>query len=130
LVGSLGTSTSRPGSSVLSPITGVEVVEAAVERYYRTVQLSRARQERIRAAIKARLDEMAAISGREVSRCHSELRTLDSRNGSSSTSIIKTAFRTRSMTRSGDGSPPSVRRPKRSSPGPRFSSTTSKRRSI
>jgi DNA invertase Pin-like site-specific DNA recombinase len=59
------------------PYHRVEVVEAAVERYYRKVQLSKSRQRRVRAAIKARLDEMAAISERELARCNGELRTLD-----------------------------------------------------
>jgi site-specific DNA recombinase len=59
------------------PYHRVEVVEAAVERYYRTVQLSKAHQECIRAAIKARLDEMAAISKRELERCNGELLALD-----------------------------------------------------
>ena len=59
------------------PYHRVEVVEAAIERYYRNVQLSKARQQRIRAAIKARLDEMSAISEREVGRCTGELRTLE-----------------------------------------------------
>jgi site-specific DNA recombinase len=52
-------------------------VEAAVERYYRTVQLSTARRERIRQTIKARLDAMAAVSEREIGRCHGELRSLE-----------------------------------------------------
>jgi site-specific DNA recombinase len=58
------------------PYHRVELVEASVERYYRTVQLSKSRQRRIREAIKARLDEMAAVSEREVGRCHGELRAL------------------------------------------------------
>jgi site-specific DNA recombinase len=58
------------------PYHRVDVVEAAIERYYRNVQLSKAQQRRIRDAIKARLDEMAAVSEREVARCHNELRGL------------------------------------------------------
>jgi site-specific DNA recombinase len=59
------------------PYHRVDVVEAAIERYYRNVQLSKTRQRRIRDAIKARLDEMAAVSEQEVARCHNELRALD-----------------------------------------------------
>jgi site-specific DNA recombinase len=59
------------------PYHRVELVEASVERYYRNVQLSKSRQRRIRAAIKARLDEMAAVSKRETRRCHGELRALE-----------------------------------------------------
>jgi site-specific DNA recombinase len=58
------------------PYHRAEIVEAAVERYYRKVQLSKARQQRIRQTIKARLDEMAQVSEREVSRCHGELQAL------------------------------------------------------
>ncbi len=59
------------------PYHRVELVEASVERYYHTVQLSKDRQRRIRAAIKARLDEMAVVSKRETRRCHGELRALE-----------------------------------------------------
>ena len=59
------------------PYHRAEVVEAAVERYYRKVQLSKARQRRIRQTIKARLDAMAAVSERETARCHGELRSLE-----------------------------------------------------
>jgi site-specific DNA recombinase len=59
------------------PYHRVEVVEAAVERYYRTVQLSKSRQSRIRAAIRERLDEMASVSKQELERCNGELRSLD-----------------------------------------------------
>jgi site-specific DNA recombinase len=59
------------------PYHRTDVVEAAIERYYRNVQLSKARQQRIRQAIKARLDDMAALSKQEVSRCHTELQTLE-----------------------------------------------------
>jgi site-specific DNA recombinase len=51
-------------------------IEDAIVAYYRKVQLSKARQERIRQAIRARLDEMAAVSERELTRCNQELRTL------------------------------------------------------
>jgi site-specific DNA recombinase len=56
--------------AITTPVGGVE-------RYYSTVQLSKARQQRIRAIIKARLDAMAAVSERETRRCHSQLRTLE-----------------------------------------------------
>jgi site-specific DNA recombinase len=59
------------------PYHRVDVVEAAIERYYRNVQLSRTRQQRIRRAIKARLEDIAALSKQEASRCHTELRTLE-----------------------------------------------------
>ena len=59
------------------PYHRVDVVEAAIERYYRNVQLSKVRQQRIRQAIKARLDDMAALSKQEASRCHTELQTLE-----------------------------------------------------
>ena len=59
------------------PYHRVDVVEAAVERYYRNVQLSRTRQQRIRQAIRARLEDMAALSEQEARRCHTELQTLD-----------------------------------------------------
>jgi site-specific DNA recombinase len=59
------------------PYHRVDVVEAAIERYYLNVQLSKARQQSIRQAIKARLDDMAAISEREMSRCHAELAALE-----------------------------------------------------
>ncbi len=59
------------------PYHRVDVVEAAIERRYRTVQLSKARQQRIRQTMKARLDAMAAVSERETARCHSQLRTLE-----------------------------------------------------
>jgi site-specific DNA recombinase len=59
------------------PYHRVDVVEARIERYYRNVELSKATQRRIRKAIRARLEDMAALSKQEASRCHGELRTLE-----------------------------------------------------
>jgi site-specific DNA recombinase len=59
------------------PYHRVDVVEARIERYYSNVELSKATQRRIREAIRARLEDMAALSKQEASRCHGELRTLE-----------------------------------------------------
>lgn len=59
------------------PYHRVDFVEAAIERYYRHVELSKAQQERVRQAIKAHLDDMAATSEREMSRCNAELLALE-----------------------------------------------------
>jgi site-specific DNA recombinase len=59
------------------PYHRVDVVEARIERYYSNVELSKATQRRIRKAIRARLEDMAALSKQEASRCHGELRTLE-----------------------------------------------------
>jgi site-specific DNA recombinase len=59
------------------PYHRVDVVEAAIERRYLGIQLSKDRQQRIRQAIKGRLDDIAAISEQETSRCHADLAALE-----------------------------------------------------
>lgn len=67
----------KPRGDCDQPYHRVDVVEAAIERYYRRVQLSPSRQRRIRQTIRARLDEMAAAAEQELGRCHSALRALE-----------------------------------------------------
>jgi site-specific DNA recombinase len=58
------------------PYHRADRVEDAIVAYYASVELSEARQDGVREAIRARLKEMASVSERELERCHQELRTL------------------------------------------------------
>ena len=55
----------------------VDHVEAAVERYYATVQLSATDQARIQAALEQHLTEQAAGSQKEIGRCQGVLQRID-----------------------------------------------------
>ena len=67
----------RPARICTQPYHRAAAVEAAVERHYATIELSKEQQERIRNAIREQLDAAAKVADKETARARAEVTRLD-----------------------------------------------------